>query len=234
MLKIFRKIFSKPTIQQPESDQVIMDVVKKITTQTINIIFDVGAHHGKYSDLGKKNFNDSKFYLFEPFINAFNYLTTKYNDENFIIENLAISGHKSLSKFYSNVYDETNSLLPANRTNTQIDELTKELEVLMVEVTTLDEYCKEKQIKKIDLLKIDTQGNTLNVLKGAEGLLKDGLIGIIQCEVEFIEIYQDQALFFHVAAYLDSFGYELYSIYKQHFEIDGRLSWADAIFQKQK
>jgi FkbM family methyltransferase len=233
MIKSIKKFLKKPP-SELELDQDIMDVITKITPNTIETVFDIGAHHGRYSDLIRKNFNGAKLYLFEPFIKSFQFIEEKYKATEIVVENLAISDTEDILKFYSNVLDETNSLLPANITNTQIDELTKPVEILNVKVSTLNNYCKEKLIEKIDLLKIDTQGNTLNVLKGADRLLKKGLIGIIQCEVEFIQIYKNQSLFFHVATYLESFGYELYSLYNLHYDIDGRLSWADAVYLKIK
>lgn len=219
---------------QPELDQDIMDLIKKISLNPIKIIFDVGAHHGRYSDLAKKNFKGAILYLFEPFDQSFQFLKKKYTTSTFVIENLAVSDYSGKSNFFSNELDETNSLLPANITNSQIDELTKPREILEVEVTTLNQYCLNKEIKKIDLLKIDTQGNSLNVLQGANDLLTNGKIGIIQCEVEFIQIYKDQSLFHHVAHYLETVGYELYSLYNLHYDINGRLSWGDAIFHKIK
>lgn len=42
-----------------------------------------------------------------------------------------------------------------------------------VEMTSLDAYCKEAKISKIDLLKIDVEGMQLPVLAGAEKILSD-------------------------------------------------------------
>ena len=40
-----------------------------------------------------------------------------------------------------------------------------------VNATTLDRYMRDNNISKIDLLKIDTVGNELNILKGASDAL---------------------------------------------------------------
>ena len=42
----------------------------------------------------------------------------------------------------------------------------------IVNVTSIDSFCKKKNIDKIDLLKIDTEGHEAKVLKGANKMLK--------------------------------------------------------------
>ena len=54
-----------------------------------------------------------------------------------------------------------------------------------VEVNTIDDYCKTNKIKKINLLKIDTQGSEAEVLRGAKNILDQGLIDIIELEYIF-------------------------------------------------
>jgi FkbM family methyltransferase len=51
-----------------------------------------------------------------------------------------------------------------------------------VPVITLDTYCAENAVERIDLLKIDVEGFELNVLRGARRLLDDRRIGAIQFE----------------------------------------------------
>jgi hypothetical protein len=49
-------------------------------------------------------------------------------------------------------------------------------------MTTVDKFCKEKGVDRIDLLKIDTEGCELQVLKGAQEMLSGGYIKVIQFE----------------------------------------------------
>ncbi|MEJ7822778.1 MAG: hypothetical protein WKF85_10680, partial [Chitinophagaceae bacterium] len=59
--------------------------------------------------------------------------------------------------------------------------------------------------------------------------LREGRIDLIFTESYFIQQYQDQPLFFEIAAYLLSFGYVLQDIYNPIYG-KGRLAWCDAMF----
>ena len=51
-----------------------------------------------------------------------------------------------------------------------------------IQVKTLDDYCETYEIMHIDFLKIDTEGNELNVLYGASKLLDEKAVDFIQIE----------------------------------------------------
>jgi FkbM family methyltransferase len=55
-------------------------------------------------------------------------------------------------------------------------------EVITVPLVTLDDYCAEHGIERVDLLKIDTEGHDLGVLRGAERMLRAGRIEMAQFE----------------------------------------------------
>ena len=57
-----------------------------------------------------------------------------------------------------------------------------------VKVKTLDDFCHEKKIQKIDLLKIDVEGHELQCLLGALDLLKQDKIKAIQFEFNEMNI----------------------------------------------
>jgi hypothetical protein len=52
----------------------------------------------------------------------------------------------------------------------------------LTKITTITEFCKEHSIEKINYLKIDTEGHDLEVISGAENLLKEKKIDIIEVE----------------------------------------------------
>jgi FkbM family methyltransferase len=88
---------------------------------------------------------------------------------------------------------------------------------VQVKMTTIDDFCKDESIGQIDLLKIDTQGYELEVLKGATRLLNSKSIGIIYTEVCFVRYYQHQPLFQDVYDYLYKQGYRLVALYESGY-----------------
>ena len=71
---------------------------------------------------------------------------------------------------------------------------------------------KEKNLKNIDILKIDTQGFEDKVLLGAQNLLKKNAIKLIQLELIFAEIYEKPLQIYDVEKTLIPNNYRLLSI----------------------
>ena len=46
------------------------------------------------------------------------------------------------------------------------------VKIIKVKTNNLDNFCKQKKIKNIDILKIDTEGTELDVLNGSKKILK--------------------------------------------------------------
>jgi FkbM family methyltransferase len=70
-----------------------------------------------------------------------------------------------------------------------------------VQIDTLDNYCKENGIEKIDLLKIDVEGHELDVLAGATEMLSSGKVRFLTfefggCNIDTRTFFQDYWYFF--------------------------------------
>ena len=72
--------------------------------------------------------------------------------------------------------------------------------ITQIDTVSLDYFCLENQIEKIDLIKIDIQGAELDVFKGGKNTLKNTLF--IISEVEFNTLYINQPLFGDVHNFL--------------------------------
>ena len=71
-----------------------------------------------------------------------------------------------------------------------------------VNVDTLDNYCNEKNIDYIDILKIDTQGYEDKILEGCSELIKKNKIGIIITEIMFDNVYDKYFSFSDIEKFL--------------------------------
>jgi hypothetical protein len=99
----------------------------------------------------------------------------------------------------------------------------------IVEVKTVDQFCQEKNIERIDILKSDTQGFELEVFKGAEHTIKANKIGLICFEIIFSDMYKELPSFAQVCDFLESRDFLLVSFYKFSYQED-LASYTDALF----
>lgn len=143
------------------------DEIYKKKLDNASVIFDIGANQGQSIERFKSLFPFAKIHAFEPIKFEFKKLKEKYsNDTNVILNNYAVAevsgerefnitaktGNSSFNKIKSN----TKWLkVRSKQFKTSEEEYVKKIE--KVKIITLDEYCKENQITKIDLIKIDTQ-----------------------------------------------------------------------------
>lgn len=72
---------------------------------------------------------------------------------------------------------------------------------------TLDNLAKAEKLQPPDLLKIDTQGSELSILKAAPKIIDQTLLLEVECEL--IEMYEGQPLMHHVCDELYRHGFEI-------------------------
>ena len=85
-------------------------------------------------------------------------------------------------------------------------------------------------INDVDILKIDTQGYEDKVLQGAQQLLKNEKIKMIQLELIFSEIYEKPLQIFDVEKFLIANNYKLFSISNGGSLISHYVYQADFIY----
>ncbi len=91
--------------------------------------------------------------------------------------------------------------------------------VTEIEVTTLDDWAAKAGVEAIDFLKLDTQGSELDILRGGARLLASARM--LEIEVEFNPIYQDQPLFGDVDRFLRERGFVLWRLsHAVHYSLD--------------
>ena len=150
---------------------------KNLNTKLINVI-DIGAHKGETIDLFLNNFKVSKIFSFEPNRQLFNDLIKKkYNSEKIILSNLGV-GEMAEKKELNILKDTSSSTLNSINENSEYFKRKKKImdffmpnenffqEKQTVNICNLSEFIKNKDIKKIDVLKIDTEGYEFNIVKG--------------------------------------------------------------------
>lgn len=155
------------------------------------VFFDIGANTGEYTEhILKLRNNSLSIHLFEPTGTCFQQLTQKYGDKSWIhLNKWAVSDQNQVVPIY---YDQKGSKLASlyRRNLKQYDIEMNESE--QVETIRLDQYIQQKGIKKIHLLKVDTEGHELAVLKSLGAYLHPLIIDFIQ--FEYGGTYQDAGI----------------------------------------
>jgi FkbM family methyltransferase len=137
------------------------------------------------------------------------------------------------------------SLRPPNRPFTDRYRMLKFAEVgtERVRTRTLDQVLfgdRSGESQWGELIKLDTQGTELEILRGAERTLAERSVALM-VEVAFCEIYAGQALFSELELWLRQRGFSFYGFSALHYRsrklLDKRLEagreralWSDAIF----
>jgi|LauGreDrversion4_2_1035121.scaffolds.fasta_scaffold107214_2 FkbM family methyltransferase len=195
------------------------------------IIFDVGAFKGNFVDEILKFNKSATVHCFEPYIESYDFLHSRFHEnKNIFINNFAVSDY--FGKIFLNVNNflETNSLLESQKVDISIDDLTETKNKQIVSVFTLNDYCLEKKIDLIDLVKIDTQGNTFQVLIGLSEMLKAKKVKYLYLEAEFVEIYKNEKLFAEIDMLMNSFNYQIIDFYNLNYINNYNLAWCDVLY----
>lgn len=147
------------------------------------VVFDVGANVGDWSSALLSLLADSTIhgavdlYIFEPVPSTFEFLKSRLGTHDPIVhyEHVALSSENGDGVIYvSGQNAGTNSL--------HADSLRgNEKQIKIVRATAAD-FCKTHKIQKVHLLKCDTEGHDMEVIRGALPLLADESISVLQFE----------------------------------------------------
>ena len=226
MKKLIQKLvnlFGYKVMKIKSTDATDLDgLTKSLITKSEPVIFDVGAHNGSSVIRYKKLFKKPIIHCFEPITDDLNKIKNDYpNDQKLFLNNVGVGDERGYKSFNINTKRNTSSfkkLIP-NTTwvkkrskNFNVDDKKFTIKEQNTKIITLDDYVNEKNISNIDILKIDTQGFEDKVLLGAQNLLKNNRIKLIQLELIFSEIYEGPLQIYDVEKMLIPNNYKLFSI----------------------
>lgn len=189
----------------------------------ISTIFDVGANIGQSAVKFKTAFPESTIYCFEPVNATFNRLLSNVDaDANIYCYEIALGSKNECHTIFITEQCNTCSLIKSGNI---IREDT-------VEVCTMDNFVIKNNINRIDLLKIDTEGFDLEVLKGAQKVLASGGVSFVLTEVGFHPGDRRHVLFDEMRDFLIPLGFFVFGIYDQQpdFPEQKRLRYANVCF----
>ena len=113
------------------------------------IVIDCGAYDGgtavRFVNMG------CKVYAFEPGKDMFDVARKVAEEKNFVVENFGLGSHEHTANFDAKLRAISNDAQ-------QSDD---------VAIKTLDNYVGEKNLPRVDFIKMDVEGSELDILKGA-------------------------------------------------------------------
>jgi len=190
-------------------------------------IFDIGANIGQTSLPLLRVFEQADIHAFEPTRHAYETLSRRADQ------------HERLHSHHIAFGDTKGSLtipvVDASRTNTlrpNHEQRSQGSHMETVSVNTVDDFCEEQCIERIDVLKCDTEGYDVPILHGAERMLKSSLISSLVIETSFDQSNKLQSNFFEVHEVLGSYGYVCAGIYSQSYLMrrSSHGSFCDSLF----
>ncbi len=207
--------------QQAES------VLSKINLATI---LDVGANTGQFALAAHAVHPKAVIHSFEPIPEVFAVLRNRFQaNGNLHAYNVAASDNITVADFEVNESSASSSLLALDETHKKMYPEARKTHTIKVNVTTLDRWAEDHELKRPLLLKLDVQGNELKTLRGALTVLPH--VDYVLTEINIGSMYQGQASFQEIHEVLSRFGLEFIDFFPEKRSPDTlRCLFGDALF----
>lgn len=176
------------------------------------IILEAGASDGGDTLEMSSLFPKGKIYAFEPVASFYDQLKEKLKDHNnvqifpYALSDTTGSQQFNLSRDEQGNIASSSSLLKPKEHLTEHPEILF-TEAITVQTITIDDFCHQNKIEKIDFLWLDIQGNEYHVLKASPKILKT--VKVIHAEVSLIDTYEDTLKYPEFKSWLSSQGFEV-------------------------
>lgn len=159
----------------------------------LNFCLDIGANIGTYSKLLIDD-TSSKVFSFEPLEDAFRELEKLANNQSYKdrlkIYNFAFGeSNKKEKLYYSNTKSQLASFLEDANKLSFVNKKNNFSKI--VEIKKLDDFV---DVKNVDLIKIDTEGYEMNVLKGGRNFISKKKPKFIQIEFNWHQLFTNNSL----------------------------------------
>jgi FkbM family methyltransferase len=194
-------------------------------------VVDIGANVGQFSLLVRALHSAARIVAFEPLPEAAaRYRQVFDGDGRVTLHEAAVSPEAGTATMHVSAAADSSSLLPIAERQSELFPGTEEVGTTDVAVGPLDQFVNVSEVQAPAMLKIDVQGFELEVLRGSVTLLPS--FGHVYVEASFEALYEDQALFADVEAFLVSQGFEEVGRYNVAQTEEGTPIQADFLFRR--
>ena len=185
----------------------------------VKVIYDIGAHHGTWAREILKVFPDATLHAFEATME----FAEKMSD---LSANMVLLGdqNKEVGFFKNMIGIHTGNSIYLEKT---IYFTPQTAIIQLMNMVRLEDYMREHILPVPDLIKLDTQGSEIDILKGAPNLL--GVVKYIVIETSLHTYNEGSPMIEEVIIFMRSHGYDLIDMVEFH-RINGFLSQVDVLF----
>jgi FkbM family methyltransferase len=221
-------------VQRFENATVEQQVLKNILRATgVDVILDVGANTGQYGDLVFESGFDGALISFEAIPSVHEQLSRHAIAKRAqwkVAPCAALGSSRGQIDINISANSVSSSILPMRETHLDAAPDSRYVDKLTVSVDRLDALAPEfVPASAVVLLKVDTQGYEMEVLKGATGLLQR--VVAIQLELSLTPLYEGAPTFVEMIDFMASAGFDLFSIVPGlRDQRSGRLLQVDGFF----
>jgi len=170
-------LFSRGSL--PTGVNWLLDIQRAGALGSTPTFFDVGANVGQTVLELRAAYRHSRVYAFEPFAATREILTERFKSTSGVtVVPCAMGSAPGEVLARQNSISEMSSLLsqaagPGDAPNE------------LIHIETIDRYCAQQNISSIDILKTDTEGFDIEVLRGASNFLLEQKVKYVYAEVSF-------------------------------------------------
>lgn len=199
----------------PRGIDIFKDIKYNLPVIHLDTIFDIGANMGQSTEKYRRFFPHAQIFCFEPVKDTYRQLQRKFeNSKNIQCYNLAFAEHRGKGEMV--LQDKSDLAFLLNSCNKNLLDVKSRTDE--VDVVSIDYFCGSKGINHINYLKIDTEGGDIDVLKGAEQMLNEHKIDIIEVEAGMNYKNKRHVPFELLKNHLEYRKYLIFGIYEQKNE----------------
>ena len=220
-------IFSKRRISKTDSIQreereIIMRCIKPG-----DVVFDIGAHHGNWSEAVMECHGKAELHVFEASSSSFAKVCKRMAGRA-TVNHFAMFNQVGEVTFHT-YHDDARLSSIYRRESIEDQALPGGFITESVPATTVDAYWKGQR-RQINFLKIDVEGAEYDVLRGANQMLKEGNIDYLQ--FEYGSAFRDADITLeNVWSFLRRSGYRVFSVKGRKFSEMKRFSKSNENYQ---
>ena len=199
-----------------------VDLARFTADAPLRTIFDVGANIGQTALRYASAFPAATIFTFEPVPATFGRLKN------------AVQGYRQIKAFNTALGETTGSITMTstepggNNTVLQDRSTTGSIDV---PIDTIDSFTAANSIETIDLLKIDVEGHELQVIKGADQILRRGQVRFIFAECVIPEdIVEPHTSFFALHQWLHQHGFSFVTYYGESFRLSDGCALGNVLY----